>query len=404
MPNFSYKAIDESGKIISGFLESDSPEKVNQLLSLRNQIPVKVKESKQLSGNAGRRSGGGRSVKTRDLILFTKQFKTMLKAGVPMLELLQILEKQTENNKFNFIIKVMMQDIEKGVSLYNSFSKHSTVFSPLYCSVVRAGESSGKLPEVLDRLAYILEHEDNVKSNIKAALRYPTIVLAFLIMAFGVLLTFVIPNFAKAFEKSGVTLPIPTRICLFLYNFAADYWLVIFIIAGSVAAFLVYFLKTDRGRYLRDSLLIHFPILGPLFIKASMSRFASIFSILQDSGVAVLESMDILSETIANAAISKEFVQVKKEIEKGNSISAPLKTAKYFTPMIVNMVAIGEGSGKLAEMLKEVSDHYDSEVEFATLQLTEYIGPVLTIALAAMVGFFALAIFIPMWDLTKTVM
>ena len=339
-------------------------------------------------------------VKAPELILFTKQFKTMFNAGVSMISMLEILEEQTENPRLQGILGKMHQDIKEGASLYEAFSNHPKVFSPLYCSMIRAGEASGALPDVLDRLVYIIEHEHQVKSDIKSAFTYPTIVVVFLFSAFLILITQVIPKFAKIFAGAGLELPLPTQICIFLYELLSNYWYFVIGTAVLIAVALYYYLKTKQGKLARDTLLMKIPLIGPLFVKSAVSRFASIFSILQASGVDVLDSMDMLSETIGNAAIGNELDGIKDRLAEGRGIAGPLSEAKYFTPMLINMVAIGEESGNLETMMQEVAGHYDTEVEYSMKKMSEAIGPLLTVGLAAVVGFFALAIFLPMWDLT----
>jgi len=325
----------------------------------------------------------------------------MIRAGVPILSLLQVLEDQTENLYLKKIIGAMALDIKGGSSLYESFRKHPAIFSPFYCSMIRAGESSGELPDVMDRLIYTMEHEHKIKSDIKSALQYPIFVVIFLAIAFFVLLTFVIPKFVQVLISSGIEIPLPTRICMLLYQILFNYWYQIFgvVIAGIVA--LAYYLSTEHGKYVKDSSILKLPIFGPLFVKASMSRFASIFAILYESGIHVLDSIKILSGTIRNAAISREFEQIREQLEEGRGIAEPLRSARYFTPMVIDMVAIGESSGKLDEMLRDVSTHYDDELEYAISRLSEAIGPILVVGLAAVVGFFALAVFLPMWDLAQ---
>jgi len=403
MPNFIYKAINENGNTVSGKLEAESEEMVNSALVARGLIPSEVSEEKRVSSGINFMEIKERltPVKLPELILFTKQFRTLIRAGVPMLHLLQVMVNQTENLKLKRIITSMEKDIREGSNLYSAFIKYPKIFSPLFCSMIHAGEVSGALPSVLDRLIYIIEHEHKVKSDIKSALQYPLFVLGFLCVAFFVILTFVIPRFSTIFINAGLVLPLPTKICMGMYQLLADYW---YFIIGSVIVIgigLTYYLRTENGKYIRDAFFLKFPLFGPMLIKAAMSRFASIFSILQSSGVAVLDSMKILSETIGNVAISREFDDVNERLEEGRGIAEPLKSAKYFTPIVINMVAIGEETGNLDEMLNEVSSHYDSELEYAMKKLSDSIGPILTIGLAAVVGFFALAIFLPMWDLTK---
>jgi type II secretory pathway component PulF len=403
MPKFSYKAIDQAGVTVSGSIEAESAEMAMNLLAGRGYIPSKVApESAGASGSSGfRLQDMLAKVKATDLILFTKQCRTLLKAGVPILTLLQVLENQTQNPKLRNVAAAMAQDIREGATLYNAFKKHPKVFSELYCSMVRAGETSGALPEVLERLSYIIEHEHKIKSDIKSALQYPITVLVALSIAFFVLLTFVIPKFIAIFKSAGLDLPLPTLICIWLNQFLIGYWYVVLGLVAAVIVGLTQYFKTDQGQYIRDSLILKVPILGPLFIKSGMSRFASIFAILQSSGVPVLESLRILSGTIGNAAIAREFDRIRDLVEEGRGISAPLRSARYFTPMVINMIAIGEESGNLDEMLREISVHYDDEVGYAVKQMSEALGPVLVVGLAGVVGFFALAIFLPMWDLTK---
>jgi type IV pilus assembly protein PilC len=339
-------------------------------------------------------------VRAPELILFTKQFKTLIRAGVPMITILQVLEDQTENPKLRRILGTIHQDIREGSNLYDAFSRHHRVFSPLYCSMLRAGESSGALPEVLERLTYIIDHEHKVKTDIKSAMMYPLIVLSFLFIAFIVLLTGVIPRFVKIFQNAGLNLPLPTKICMWLYQAMVSYWYILAVVAGVAAVLLFLYNRTRQGRLMRHKLLMSLPVFGQLIRKSAISRFASIFAILQASGVDILDSMDILAATIGNEAFSQQLTGIQDRLKEGHGISVPLSQAKYFTPMLINMVAIGEESGNLDDMLRDVANHYDTEVEYAMKRMADAIGPLLTIGLAAVVGFFALAIFLPMWDLT----
>ena len=405
MPRYLYKAINENGNSISGEVDAASVELAKNILGDRGYIPVKVVEENGVASGSGLMWLREKltPVKTQELILFTKQFRTMLRSGVPIIRLFEVLENQTENLSLKKIIGQLLSDIKEGAMLYSVFARHPKAFSHLYCSMIKAGEASGALPEVMERLIYVISHEYKIKSDIKSALQYPVIVLIFLCVAFFILLTFVVPKFVNIFLNAGLDLPVPTKICMFLYQFLENYW--VLILGGTVAGItaMIFYFKTDQGRFFLHSLLMKIPVIGPLFIKASMSRFASIFAILQASGVAILDAIQILSETIGNAAISKEFNKISERLEEGHGIAGPLKAASYFTPIMINMVAIGEESGNLDEMLEEVSNHYDFEVEYAMGKLSEAIGPVLTIGLAAVVGFFALAIFLPMWDLTMMV-
>ena len=406
MPDYTYKAINPGGSNITGKITADSVEMAESMLNAQGYIPSGIKEEGAgfLAGWLQRVETKLTPVKPEELILFTKQFRTMISAGVPMLQLLGVLENQTENKKLRDAIASLALDIREGSTLYDAFMKHRGIFPLLYCNMIKAGEHSGTLSEVLVRLIYILEHEHKIKSDVKAAMQYPVIVLVALMGAFVVLLTFVIPKFAGIFLRAGIELPLPTRISIYLYQFIDNYWqLIVPFIIISVFAIRYYYKKTEQGKYLWDMSVLSMPIVGPLFLKSMMSRFSSVFSILQSSGVSMLDSLEILSGTIGNQAITREFNRVRNQVEEGHGISGPLRSAKYFTPMVVDMIAIGEESGNLEEMLQEISSHYDDEVEYAVKSLSAAIGPILIVGLAAVVGFFAMSIFLPMWDLTQVV-
>jgi len=402
MPKFSYRAISEEGSTEKGLIEAESADKANSMLAERGFIPTLLKAERPAvpAIRPGSILEGFFPVKAPELILFTKQFNTLTKAGVPMLSLLMVLEEQTEHTRLRKVLARIHRDIKEGLSMYDAFNRHPKIFSPLYCAMLRAGEASGSLDQVLNRLTYIIEHEHKIKSDIKSALTYPTIVVCFLVIAFFVLLTGVIPRFVNIFSSSGLTLPMPTRICMLMYEFIINYWPAGLgtLVAGGIGLF--FFVKSENGKHMLFTVLMKLPIIGPLFVKSAMSRFAAIFAILQSSGIEILNTMDILSDTIGNVAISRELKGIRERLAAGHGIAKPLRTSRYFTPMLINMVAIGEESGNLDELLRDVATHYDTEVEYAMKKMSEAIGPILTIGLAAVVGFFALAIFLPMWDLT----
>ncbi|MBC8441212.1 MAG: type II secretion system F family protein [Deltaproteobacteria bacterium] len=406
MAIFKFKALNEHGHEISGEIEAETKKHAMELISLKGNIPESVKKK---AGASSKKESSKKfedfftSVKPKDLVLYSMSLKTLIQAGVSIIQTFQILEKQTENQKLRSVTVEMVENISQGASLYDAFSKHRKIFNNLYLSMIKAGELSGTLPNVLDRLIYILEHEEKVRSDIKSAIRYPIIVVFFLIIAFFVLLTFVIPKFAAIFANAGLDLPLPTQICVGMYSLLQNYWQYMLLFSAGFIFLLFRYIKTEKGLFMKDLFLIKTPLIGPLFLKAAMSRFGSIFSILQASGVSVLDSFKILAETINNNAITKEFEKIQELLVEGRGISMPLRQAKYFTPMVVNMISIGEESGNLDSMLQEIAKHYDIEVEYATKNLSDALGPILIVGLAAVVGFFAISIFLPMWDLTKMV-
>ncbi|MEW5774094.1 MAG: type II secretion system F family protein [Thermodesulfobacteriota bacterium] len=403
MPTFSYRAFTDSGTETRGALEADNEQAAMAAVAAKGLIPSAV-----------RRTGGGLDlawlkkaakksgkVKAADLILFTKQFRTMFRAGLSITKLLEVLEHQTEHQGLKDAIVRITQDIRAGSSLHEAFRRHPAIFSTLYCSMLQAGESSGSLTEVLERMIYIIEHDYKVRKQITSALIYPAIVIVMLLGAFLFLLTFVLPQFVTMFSNAGVELPLPTRINMAIYEFLRGYWPYVIVGLAAGGAGFVAWSKTSRGRFILDTIFLRFPLVGPVLQKGAMSRFASIFAILQSSGVSVLESIRVISGVIGNVVIAREFDRLREKLEEGRGISGPLRSSRWFTPMVINMIAIGEESGNLEEMLREVAIHYDFEVEYAVGRLTELITPILTVGLAGVVGFFVLSIYLPLADLIK---
>lgn len=409
MPYYKYAAITSSGGSATGVVEAQSAEAAQDTLAARGLMPTSVSET---SGPDGAAKAGGlaglsigmQKVKPQDIILFTKQFKTMLNAGIPVMQSLDVLEAQTENARLKAAIVSIAADIKSGTTLSRAFAKHQKIFSELYCNMIRAGEISGTLTEVLERLIYIVDHEFKVKKDIKSAMTYPAVVVVALVIAFFVLILFVLPQFVTMFAKSGVELPLPTRICLGIYDGLVHYWHVGLVALGGMLFGISAYFRTEAGKIFRDGMFLRIPIIGPVFKKAAMARFSSIFAILQASGITVLEAMDILGDTIGNHYIARDFRNLREQLEQGRGLSGPLKSCRSFTPMMVSMIHIGEETGNMEEMLKEASHHYDYEVEYAVSKMSELLGPVLIAGLTGVVGFFALAIFLPLIGLMENAM
>ncbi len=405
MPAFSYEAFDQTGRKVRGVVEAEDADAAEGAIGAQGLIPVSVREAASaFSGSGFRRLRQLMSpVPTQDLILFTRQFSTMTRAGLGALDILRILESQTESRRIREAVVEMSKDIQGGLTLSKAFARHKDVFPDLYTTMIQAGEVSGSLPEVLDRLTYIIRHEHKVRSDVRAALRYPAFVLGFLAFGFIVLQLFVVPRFAALFQNAGLTLPLPTRICIGIYEVLSRYGLLILALLVAVGVALGLWLRTPAGRYARDCLILKIPLVGPLILRAIMARFASILAILQTTGVPVVDALAILSATLGNRFIGRQLELAQDQLREGRGIANALRSTKCFTPMVVNMVAVGEESGNLETMMREVAQNYDMEVEYGTQKLSDSIGPILTVGLAALVGFFALAIYMPMWELGKMV-
>ncbi len=403
MATYNYTASDQSGKIRRGTLSAETLEDALELVAEADLVPVDLKlVNKSVEGVLVSLKTRYFKVPTMDLIVFTKQLVTMIRVGIPMTQAFGILKDQTVQPRLKRIAGMVESEVEAGSSLSAALGKHPKVFSRLYCSMIAAGEASGTLPEVLDRLIYLVEHESKVKAEVKSALRYPAFIVATIVLAFIVMITFVVPRFVTFFSEQGLELPLTTRICIGISEILSGHGTLIGFLSAAIGLLLYYLLnRTASGKLFRDRGLLLAPIIGPVISKAAMTRFASIFAILQSSGVMVLDSLGILKETIGNSAIAGEFDKIRSLLEEGHGISGPLRSAKYFPPMVVNMVKVGEEAGRLEEMLRDVSKHYDVEIAYSLKKMTDSIGPIMIVALTGVIGFFALAIYTPMWELTE---
>ncbi len=394
---FRYKAMDETGGVSAGVMEAYSEKEARDILSRQGLLPLEFKVESALKVKMENLFLP--SVNIKELVLFTKQFRTMFNAGVPITQIFRVLHEQNTNKRLKKVMEGMTEDISGGSSLYAAFSAHPSVFSPLYCSMVRAGETSGSLGNVLDRLTYILEHDAKLVKDINGALWYPKIVIVAIVIAFVVILTMVLPQFIDLFNGLDLELPVATKIAIGMYDFMVEWWWAIILLCVGMYVGFKAFLASKPGRLAYDTLLLKLPLIGPVIQMGAMARFASIFSILQFSGVTVLESLTILRSTLNNAAIAQDFDKIEELLKEGKGIAVPLASSKYFTPLLINMVSIGEESGNMDEMLTEVSKHYDEEVEIAVEKMTAAIPPLLMAVLGLVVIFFAAAIYSPVFGL-----
>ncbi len=400
MAVFQYKAVTPSGEIIENSMEAASQANVFEHLERSGLVPLKISEVKQRASES-LTLFGKKKVKLDDLVLFTKQLVTLLKAGVPLLSALEALYEQTEHPTLKEVISELYRDVEGGQSLSDAMAKHPKVFPALYVSSIRAGEASGAMEQVLSRMATLLEHDKETRAKLKSAMRYPIIVISSLGIAFLVLMTFVVPRFVDMFLQAGMELPLPTRILIAMSNALQRYGVYGFFgFIGLVVAFKQY-IRTRTGRYQWDRFKLSMPIFGNLTLKVAMSRFARMFQTLNSSGMPILETLDILSETVGNEVVSRELQKVTLGVRRGEGIAEPLRRSKLFPPMVIRMVAIGEQSGSLDDMLLNISEHYDLEVDYAVKNLSTMIEPMLTVGLGIIVLFLALSIFLPMWNLTS---
>jgi len=401
MPNFRYTAKDNSGKMISGIFEAIDYAAAVDMLRKQGLIIVSVKEAGKMKISA--MSFGKKKVKTDDLVIFSRQLATMVDAGIPLVGALDILGDQVENKTFGDIIMKMRNDIETGSSLSDAISKHKKVFSALFVNMVKAGESSGMLDEILDRLALYLEKTNNLQKKIRSALIYPAVVSA---MAAGItllLLLKVIPVFKDIFSGFGAELPRPTAILISISDALQKYFPAIFVITIVVVFMIARYVKTDKGRLRCDSLLLKMPIFGVLFTKVAISKFTRTLSTLIKSGVPILNSLEIVGKTSGNRAIEMAVDMVRNNVCEGESIAEPLAKSKIFPSMVVRMVSVGEQSGELEKMLSKIADFYDAQVDAAVSGLTSLIEPLIIAFLGVVIGTIVICMFLPIFKLTQIV-
>ena len=414
---FAYKAINIEGKHVSGTVSADSEDEARSQLFSMGLAATDLKEAAAEKPAGAKSEGKGgkgfslrfalpsfsRGVPIADLILLTKQFRTLYVAGIPLSEIFTILEEQSQNSTVKKVAGAIEIRIRQGESPRVAFAEHPTVSEHHYVAMIDAGERSGSLPKVLERLVYILEHEEKIKNQIQSALRYPKMLLGVMAGAFLVLLNYVVPQFASVYSAAKVELPLPTVIAIQMNKFLSEYWWMVLGLTVLIVGGIKYWLSTKKGAVVKDRWVLKIPVVGPLIQKAIIARFASIFSILQQSGVTIIESMDVLRETVDNQYFCEQFETVKEKLRGGAGIAESIGSVQGFSPLAINLLSVGEKSSHLEEMMDELAKHYAEEVELQVDKLTEYLGPTLILCLGVVVLFFALAIFLPMWDMVKFV-
>ncbi|MDO8445069.1 MAG: type II secretion system F family protein [Deltaproteobacteria bacterium] len=402
MPQFSYRARDYDGELITGRLEATDRGALERDLGTQGLIPISVSEIRW-AFDIERFKSSFERVSPDDLVIFTRQLGTMYRAGIPFVRTISAVAEQAESKALKKILTSVKADVEGGSTFANALSRHPKVFNELYVSMVEAGEAGGMLDKILERLSTLLEKDLEIKAKIKSATLYPKIVVGAIIGAAAILVTFVIPKFAALYGNFKVALPLPTRILVSISIFFSKYWYLIAIIAIAAVLSFRFFIKTGRGRAWWDWVRLKFPVFGPLSLKGSMSRFSMILGTLLKSGLPILMALEISGRTVGNVIISAEVERIRNEIRGGRPLAAPMEESGLFPPMMTQMVSVGEETGQLDEMLLKVADHLNSEVDYTIRNLSTLIEPMLLSVIFGMVLFLALALFLPMWDMVKLV-
>jgi type II secretory pathway component PulF len=405
MPSFEYKAVSPTGEIITDVLDAPNEQNVSREIHRKGYRPISVKVRKKAKNISLGGGGGGfleKKIKMEEIVLFTKELVTLLRAGVPMLTALEALRDQS-SPKMAEVLNQVYVDVMSGKSFSKALDFHPKVFSKLFVNSIRAGELSGSLDDVLDRMATVLKHDEETRKKVKKALRYPILVISAMILAFTVVMVKVVPNFAELFSSFDMELPLTTKILLGSSGFVKKYFLIIFgIITAGGIIFKVY-TSTPEGRLWWDSTTMKIPIIGNLIVKGAMARFTKMFETLNRSGLPILQTLSTTAGAVGNAKIETIIKDVVVGVERGEGIAGSMKRYDVFPPMVIRMIAIGEQSGSLDDMLESVSNHFDMEVEYAIDGLTGMIEPLLTVVMGGAVVIMALGIFLPMWNMVGAI-
>jgi MSHA biogenesis protein MshG len=407
LPVFAYRGRGARGELVTGTLEAaDQGAVADQLLNTGvTPVDIRAAPARNDAGAAGLLAKlAPARVSLVDLMLFSRQMHTLLKSGVPMLRALAGVHESAINPTLREVVSDLRVSLDAGRELSTAMRRHPDVFSTFYVSLVRVGETTGQLDEAFDRLFGYLEFEREVRERIKTALRYPTIVMVVIAAAVAIVNFAVIPAFARIFQASKVELPLLTRALIGTSNFFLAYWpLLVGALVLGVVAFIAY-TGSERGKYNWDRLKLRIPIAGSIILKATLARFARAFSIASRAGVPIVQALSVVASVVDNAFLSRRIEQMREGVERGESVLRTAVTTGVFTPVVLQMIAVGEETGELDELLGEVADMYEREVDHEIKNLSTNIEPIITIALGVLVLILALGVFLPIWEMGKVML
>ena len=399
MAAFRYRARSLSGESQTGLLEAPDLDQAVERIHNMGLVPVRLEAYGAQEKRVRSIPFLDKKVAPRDLILFTRQLETMLDSGLPILSSLESLHTQTTHPKLKQAIDRVRSDVEQGSTLTEALRRQPECFPRIYVNLVYAGEEGGLLAQMLDRVASLLEYEAETDQRVRSATFYPTLIVSELVLAFLVLIKFVLPRFASLFRKFDAQLPLPTRVLIGLSDFFEHYWFgFLFAVVGAVALAVVWS-RTERGRLTIDRFVITVPIFGPIFLMTIMSRFARVLSALLASGIPIVQALDIVRGVVGNKVIEAEIDKMRDGVVAGMGLAEPLRGSAYFPALVIKMLSVGEETGAIDKMLLRVSRYYDQDVDYAVKNLSTAIEPILLIILGAAVLFTALAVFLPLWNL-----
>lgn len=400
MPKYNWQARTKSGAEQKGVMEAPSVDVVEAQLKRLGMVGITVKETAKEIKIPG---FGGRKVETKDLVVFTRQFATMIDAGLPLVQCLDILASQQENPTFRATLFKVKESVESGTTFAEALGKHPTIFDQLYVNLVAAGEVGGILDTILGRLAAYIEKAQKLKKQVKGAMVYPVTIMSIAVVVVGVILVFVIPSFAKMFADFGSELPAATKFVIALSDFFIKYLLVMVGAFFAISAAFKKWYATPKGKRIVDSVALKAPITGPLIRKVSVAKFTRTLGTMVSSGVPIMDGLDIVARTAGNKIVEEAVYKVRQGISEGKTMAEPLAATGVFPPMVVQMISVGEATGAMDTMLSKIADFYDDEVDDAVGALTSMMEPLLMVFLGTAVGGLVVAMYLPIFKLAGAV-
>jgi len=401
MPTYAYKARSRSGELVSGTLESENERNIVSSLDRLGYSVTEISPQEELSFSAAEIIQRYRRIKKQEIIIFTRQLSTLVRTGMALSPSLATISEQTTDKKFKAVIEDVERSVQTGSSFSEALSKHHGVFSELFVSMVEVGETGGMLDKVLDRLAALGTQELETNSRIKAALMYPIVLVAIAFLVINFLIIGVLPKFVAVFQASQATLPLPTQIVLGLSWTLRKLWLPILIGAGLLGLWFKRYIQIPEGKLKFHSLILTVPIFGSLYTKIQISRFARTLAALTASGIPILQGLGVVEKTVTNVVMKGVIQNIRSSITEGRPLVEPFKNSGFFSPMVVQMVATGEKTGKLDQMFDEIASFYDPEIEYTVKNLTTLLEPFMLLTMGIMVAFIALSVLLPIFNLIK---
>lgn len=405
MPTFVWEGKTAQGRAMKGELEAPTLEAVVTVLRHRRirPIPNRIREKGKGLEKEITIPGFGEKVKTKDLSIFTRQFATMIDAGLPIVQCLDILGEQSESKLLRNTVRTIRQDVEGGATLADALRKHPKIFDALYINMVEAGEAGGVLNTVLNRIALFIEKANKLKKKVKGAMIYPCAIIAVAVIVVSILLIFVIPVFAELYGSMGKALPAPTQITINISNWFVASWYYLLLALGGVVAGVRFYYQSDQGRINIDGLLLRLPVVGDMLRKVAVARFSQNMAILLSSGVPILEGLAITARTAGNKVVEKAIMDSRVSISQGKTVAEPLAESKIFPPMVCHMVAVGETTGGLDGMLRKIAEFYEEEVDDAVASLTALMEPMIMVVLGVILGGLVISMYLPIFQLGSLV-